>query len=105
MNPSAPVFSPLSPAAAGAGVGAPTECVVIPSSLASPPLADADQLLVDELVRAQAPKLAPKARALGAAKRKLRAIGADDVHVDHPGVELIRHPRRLIRVRGHHVGA
>src|ERR1051325_11301537 len=104
-HPSALVLSPLSPAAACAWVGALTESIVIPSSLASPPLADADQLLVDEFVRAQAPTLPRQPRAFRSAELKRPAIGPDDVHIDHPGVELIRPPHRLIRVRGHHVGA
>src|SRR3954453_1492997 len=45
--------------------------------------ADADKVLVFQLVRSQATQLAAEAGPLGASERELGAICADDVHVDH----------------------
>src|SRR3954453_4916106 len=65
----------------------------------------ADQLLVDELVSAVAAELAPEPGALEAAERQLRAVGPDQVHVDHPGFDLVGHPLALLLVGGHHIRA
>src|SRR5712691_9465448 len=50
---------------------------------------DADQLLVDELVGAVAAELASEAGAFRAAERQLSSVRADDVHVDHAGVDPV----------------
>src|SRR3954453_6431343 len=65
----------------------------------------ADQLLVDELVGAVAAELAAEARALEAAERQLRAVGPDQVDVNHPGFDLVGDPIGLLLVGGHQVGA
>src|SRR3954453_15104617 len=65
----------------------------------------ADQLLVDELVSAVAAELAPEPGALEAAERQLRAVGADQVDVDHPGFDLVGDAIGLLLVGGHQVGA
>src|SRR6185312_12469415 len=49
----------------------------------------ADQLLVDELVGPVAAELAAEARALEPSERQLGAVRADDVDVDHPGLDLV----------------
>ena len=68
-------------------------------------LHDADQLLVDELLDAVLAELAAEAGALDAAERQLGAVEADAVDVDHPGVEAVRDPLRLLGVVGEDVGA
>src|SRR3954452_1800950 len=65
----------------------------------------ADQLLVDELVSAVAAELAPEPGALEAAERQLRAVGPDQVHVDHPGFDLVGDAVGLLFVGAHHIGA
>src|SRR5262252_4188156 len=67
--------------------------------------ADPDQLLVDELVGAVLAELAAGAGALDAAERQLCAVRADDVHVDHAGIDLVRHPLGLFGIRREEVGA
>src|SRR3954447_17781508 len=67
--------------------------------------ADADQLLVDEFVSSVAAQLAAESGTLDAAERKLWSIGADDVHVDHPGIDLVRDALRLFLVVGHQLRA
>src|SRR3954454_18458295 len=65
----------------------------------------ADQLLVDELIGAVAAELAAEARALEAAERQLRTVGADQVDVDHPRFDLVGYAIGLLLVGGHQVGA
>src|SRR5215213_6338097 len=60
--------------------------------------ADADELLVDELVDAVAAELAAEAGALDAAERQLGAVGADEVDEDHPGLDPVGDPERLVGV-------
>src|SRR4051794_19255771 len=48
-----------------------------------------DQLLVDELLRAEAAEFPAEARALRPAERQLDAVRADEVDVDHAGVDLV----------------
>src|SRR5579863_9924380 len=67
--------------------------------------ADADQLLVDELIGPVAAELAPEARRLDAAERELRTIGPDDVHVDHAGLDLVGDALGLRGVGREQVGA
>src|SRR3954471_19561578 len=67
--------------------------------------ADANELLVDELVSPVAAQLAAESGALDAAERKLWSIGADDVHVDHPGIDLVRDALCLLLVVRHQIGA
>ena len=56
-------------------------------------------------LRNEPAQLAAEARSLRPAERELRRVGADDVHVDHSGVDLVRHPLRLLFVRRHQIGA
>src|SRR3954469_22373724 len=65
--------------------------------------ADADQLLVDELVGPVAAELSSEAGALRAAERQLGTVCADDVHVDHAGVDPVGDALRLVPVVRHHV--
>src|SRR4029077_9945274 len=65
--------------------------------------ADADQLLVDELVGPVAAELASEAGAFRSAERQLGTVCADDVHVDHAGVDPVRDAIGLLRVVRHHV--
>src|SRR5262249_21194298 len=65
----------------------------------------ADQLLVDELVGAVGAELAAEAGALEAAERQLRAVGEDQVDVDHPGFDPVRHALALLGIGRHYVGA
>ena len=67
--------------------------------------ADADHLLVDELVRAEASELATGARALDAAEGQLRAVGAHHVDEDHAGLDAVGDAHGLVRIRREHVGA
>src|SRR5690348_15728784 len=67
--------------------------------------ADADQLLVDELVCAVAAEFAAEAGALRAPEGQFRAVCADDVHVDHAGVDPICDALGLLRVVRHQIGA
>src|ERR1700709_1471777 len=65
----------------------------------------ADQLLVDELVGAEAAELAAEAGALETAERQLGTVRPDQVDVDHSGFDPVGDPLALRLVGGHHVGA
>src|SRR6185503_13225553 len=67
--------------------------------------ADPDQLLVDELVRAVLPELAPPAGPLDAAEWELGTVGADDVDVHHAGFDLVGHAVGLLGIGREEVGA
>ena len=60
--------------------------------------ADADELLVDELVGREQAHLARGAGALDAAERQLGRVGEDEVDVDHAGVDLVGDARGLLLV-------
>ena len=60
--------------------------------------ADADHLLVDELVGAEAAELAARARALDAAEGQLGAVGEHDVHEHHAGLDAVGDAERLLLV-------
>src|SRR5437773_8436567 len=68
-------------------------------------LADSDQLLVDELVRAILAELPPPAGPLDAAEWQLGAVGANDVDVDHAGFDLVGHAVGLLGIGREQVGA
>ena len=68
-------------------------------------LADADELLVDELVDAVAAELAAETRPLHAAERQLDALRADGVDEHHARLDLVRDAASLLVVGGEHVGA
>src|SRR5215467_15200294 len=73
------------PAATAGGLptgGASEEAILVTS-------ADADQLLVDELICAVAAELASETGALGAAEGQFRAICTNNVHIDHAGVDSV----------------
>src|SRR6478609_10591704 len=67
--------------------------------------ADADELLVDELVDAEASELSTEARSLDSAERQLDALGADRVDEYHARLDLVGDPTGLLVVRGEHVRA
>ena len=56
--------------------------------------ANADHLLVDELVGAQTSHLAAGAGPLDAAEGQLHAVGEDDVHEHHARLDLVGHALR-----------
>src|SRR6185312_9524869 len=85
--------------------GCQSRVVAVPSAIRSSCSADADQLLVDELVGSVAAELASEAGAFRAAERQLGSVRADDVHVDHAGVDLVRDALGLLWVIRHHVRA
>src|SRR3954447_23349201 len=77
----------------------------VPTTAVCASASDAYQLLVDELVHAEAAELAPEAGGLHPAERELDALRADRVDEDHAGLDLVGDAQRLLFVGRVHVRA